>query len=29
MKNFLPRPHYMKKIAPFIDQDVIKVIKRN
>lgn len=26
MKNFLPRPHYMKKIAPFIDQDVIKVI---
>jgi hypothetical protein len=26
MKPFLPRPHYMKKITPFIDQDVIKVI---
>ncbi|MCI0511612.1 ATP-binding protein [candidate division KSB1 bacterium] len=26
MINYIPRPHYLKKIRPFIDQNLIKVI---
>lgn len=26
MINYIPRPHYLKKIEPFIDKDLIKVI---
>jgi len=26
MKNYIPRPHYINKILPFIDKEVIKVI---